>query len=346
MGAFLGLRVKEKGSDLNNLYRIHILAAAFCISFMVGCMSRESGVISLDLSAAIDNGSFSCQRGEYVVLTLASDRDTVSVVMHSDETGIYRYFADPEWLVPDNIYLLVSIRDSLDSLLGTNATWIRHSGRDIRSGVVLEWTGEREAGFTEVGFTVRMHNQEVLGFFKPERGDIVRVWVLAGNDSLSTDLYPDKLGLTWQGTIPISLNGTIPLHWKYQMVPGMPGIRLPSKGAERSKWRTTEIGLWRNVHDTPGVWFGDLQHVVRFVFDSSPELPWKPYIARLWSGTNEVLTPEFIRLPQGHYESAVSLNFLEKEWHWELIDEQGASIAGPEKLDLKPEGLVIMVNRN
>jgi len=177
----------------------------------------------------------------------------------------------------------------------------------------------------EVTFTVGVANQKVLGFFKPEEGDIL---VVTGDfckwDERGFPMKGNRNDEIFSVTIPVKYDPNQAIEYKYRILTNRKVI-LPNNGWEGVPNRALAIS--KDVTSTPYAEFSDLRRVARFIIiTKSLEKdgkfnPFKGDILQinLMLDGQENLSDALVFIEECQYETAVVFPLTVKDIKWQLI---------------------------
>lgn len=230
----------------------------------------------IDMSGEMESGYFNPDRGDRVFLAGSfNEWQTDALELHHLDSTTYgvaldNVFSSPVW---SDTVAFKFVLDSGDDRILPNNGWETLPNREMEVAElydnedIFEYNhplGSREEA--TVTFSVNMSNQQVLGFFKPEKGDQVIVtgdfldWDPHGLPLEPVDEYLYKL------TLPVSNTDGPALAYKYRILTNREAA-LPEDGWERTGSHRLE--LTEEQLATPEHYFGNMKRVGRFIVNAS-----------------------------------------------------------------------------
>lgn len=199
----------------------------------------------------------------------------------------------------------------------------------------------------QVTFTVDMRNQEVLGFFQPDKGDQV---VVSGSfTGWSPGGIPliDKSGDgVYRTTVPVSADPNQPVSYKFRMVPANHKI-LPDHGWESKANR--QIGHLRSDTVLTYTAFNNLRRVARFIIKADVWTksgifhPLKGDILQIkirFDGHTHLSNP-LIKVHSGSWETAMAIPLNSQETEWQVVENMNKSLTQWESASVGLNGTLI-----
>ncbi|HQE96095.1 MAG TPA: hypothetical protein PLW05_09285 [Candidatus Marinimicrobia bacterium] len=293
--------------------------------------------IRLDLSKEHDTGRFLPEKGDKVFINLDFANGEKSVLPLEDSDGDWIY----QILLNDIFKQSNEPVDTLKFVFFIKAgdhRYLPNGGEEsIPMRVILlndiydkkpvfifnETFDDRKEA--EVTFTVGVANQKVLGFFKPEEGDIL---VVSGDftkwDDRGIPMKGNYNNEIYSVTIPIKYSPDRAVEYRFKILPKRHVI-LPNDGWESGRRRNLEIN--KEVVRVPYTEFNDLRRVARFIIDtkllerSKKFNPLESDILQieLMLDGHESLSDALVFIEEYQYETAVVIPLTVKNIKWRLI---------------------------
>ena len=353
---------KRNRKDIHKvLLPIEILLFIFLLLAMIAVSScnntgGQRHFIRLDLSKEHDTGRFLPEKGDRVFLNIDfpsgeksvlnledTDGDWIYQVLLNDifkqsnepvdtlkfvffiETGDHRYIPNGgEEKIPSRVMLLNDIYDKKPVLI-FNETF------DDR----------KEA---EVTFTVGVANQKVLGFFKPEEGDII---VVSGDFTKWDDRgipmkgnYNDEI---YSVTVPVKYSADRAVEYRFKILPKRHVI-LPNEGWESGRRRNLQIN--KEIVRVPYAEFNDLRRVARFIIDTKSFKDFNPLEGdilqiELMLDGQESLSDALVFIDDYQYETAVVIPLTVKDVKWRLVKNINQGLTEWQLVEVGIKGKII-----
>lgn len=241
------------------------------------------------------------------------------------ETGDHRYIPNGgEEKIPSRVMLLNDIYDKKPVLI-FNETF------DDR----------KEA---EVTFTVGVANQKVLGFFKPEEGDII---VVSGDFTKWDDRgipmkgnYNDEI---YSVTVPVKYSADRAVEYRFKILPKRHVI-LPNEGWESGRRRNLQIN--KEIVRVPYAEFNDLRRVARFIIDTKSFKDFNPLKGdilqiELMLDGQESLSDALVFIDDYQYETAVVIPLTVKDVKWRLVKNINQGLTEWQLVEVGIKGKII-----
>ncbi len=334
-----------KGMTGMRTWIVSCLSACICL---IGCGDRSEPAVRVDMSAEHDDARFEPGMGEQVALiahpgafngwrgdTLwLSDEahDWIYAIPLDSLTRLARRRLTPEDSLAftfaiaraknDSARALVFAREPTIDRRATMATMTEESPV-FRFGKPYETIGT-----ATVSFAVGMNNQNVLGFFQPEKGDEV---IVSGPFSSQTAIpLKDANGDgTYETTTEVQYRPGEPIRYRYRIVSERQ-VALPNNGWEFRRWRSLSIKGERA--QMPYAAFANQRRLLRFIIDAEPLVedgrfhPENGDVLqiRLLMDETEQLTGALHSVGDMRYEIALKIPFSVRRVQWQLTKNLGA----------------------
>ncbi len=305
----------------------NILIQISLIIICLGCSGDQEVAILLDLAQEHDEGRFNPEAGDQVFIAGNFNEWQNNLHYLSDNNSDWVYEIKLT-NVPDTLSFKFGIQSSINKDLA-NRGWEVVPNRTITKEVlltdapVLEFnkSWKRDMGF-EIPFAVSMSNQQVLGFFDPDKDKVVVTGSFMEWDPLGIELQDDDNDLIYETTVPVSISNGNPEQYKYRIIKREASIGyLPNNG-----WEFVDDRLL--ISDEEQVdYFNDQKRIARFQISES-------YLRdslntsmkkgdmlqiRLTGSDFDFLSSEMIKTKEGCYEISVQIPMKMSEVRWYLV---------------------------
>jgi len=343
-----------------------------------GCNWQEGPALQVEMSAEHDSGRFLPGEGDR--LAIAGPFNDWSPGQHllKDSNG--------DWIYEISLSKLQSSSDSLRFKLVImpggqrsvpNGGWETLPNRTIARADLEQrrpvltynepWSPLQTA---EVTFRVGMANQQVLGFFDPEKGD--KVVVTGSFSSWNPDGYPlaDPDGdRVYTATLPVEYREGRPVEYKFRIRSGSAETRtmlaaggtgkksrerhiLPNEGWERISNRSIQIDS--AAVDLSFTAFNNQRRVARFLIDTKTWQQAGSFTpksgdilqVRLVLDGDSLLTDPLVRTDPHTFEQSVLVPLDIAEFRWQLVQDTQKTLTKMEKVSVPLRGRVITFNEN
>ena len=257
----------------------YILLLILLMALGFACNRKNSDVIRLDMSREHDAGRFKPEKGDHVIIAGNFNEwniESGSLDLHDPE-GDWVYTiplskiraSEPDSIHLDTLEFKFVIRTANNRYIPNNG-WetlpnrkMTLSDLEVKSPEIVYNQPWKQWPDHQVTFTVDMRNQEVLGFFKPDKGDQVVVsgsftgWSLGG-----VPLIDENGSGIYRVTILVSADPGQPVAYKFRMIPAARKA-LPDHGWESIDNR--QIGHLRSDTVLAYTAFNNLRRAARFI---------------------------------------------------------------------------------
>lgn len=330
------------------MYRImkNILIQISLIIICLGCSGDQEVAILLDLAQEHDEGRFNPEAGDQVFIAGNFNEWQNNLHYLSDNNSDWVYeikLAN----VPDTLSFKFGIQSSINKDLA-NRGWEVVPNRTITKEVlladspVLEFnkSWKRDMGF-EIPFAVSMSNQQVLGFFDPDKDKVVVTGSFMGWDPLGIELQDDDKDLIYETTVPVSIKNGNPEQYKYRIIKQeTPAGYLPNNG-----WEFVDDRLLISEEEQVD-YFNDQKRVARFELSKtylrdSLNISMKKgdiLQVRLMGSDLDYLTPEMILTKEDQYEVSVQVPISTSYLNWCLVMNMSPCLKNYKHININQSG--------
>ncbi|MEX0721256.1 MAG: hypothetical protein WD059_11350 [Balneolaceae bacterium] len=246
----------------------------YVLTLLSGCTgTAEEIAIRVDMSEQHDEGLFNPSAGDRLSLAGNMNNWEEGVIVFKDEDGDWIYEAivkDKSFERQDTLEFKF-VFTSKDNRELPNGGWESIPNRRIAiSDVVTEkpvFTYNRpwsKSETHEVEFAVLMSNQEVLGFFNPEKDKVVLTGSFMNWDPNGVEMEDRDGDTIYELILPVEINRNQPEYYKYRILKENEQSfgYLPNEGWEMIDNRSITERLQRSEIEVD--YFNDQMRVVRF----------------------------------------------------------------------------------
>jgi len=315
------------------------------------------------MSAEHDAGRFQPENGDHVSIAGNFNEwniDSESLDLHDPE-GDWVYTiplskkraSEPDSIHLDTLEFKFVIRTANNRYIPNNG-WetlpnrkMTLSDLEVKSPEIVYNQPWKQWPDHQVTFTVDMRNQEVLGFFKPDKGDQV---VVSGSfTGWSPGGIPliDKSGDgVYQAMIPVSSDPNQPVSYKFRMLPANHKI-LPDHGWESTANR--QIGHLHNDTVLAYTAFNNLRRVARFIIKADEWTknrtfqPMKGDIIQIkvrFDGRTHLSNP-LMKVHTGSWETAMAIPLNSQETEWQIVENMNKPLTQWQPVSVGLSGTLI-----
>jgi len=320
-----------------------------------GCSLQEGPALKVEMSGQHDSGRFLPGEGDRLAIAGPFNDWTPGQHLLEDPDG--------DWVYEIPLSKLQSSTDSLRFKLvimpggqrsAPNGGWETLPNRTIARADLVQrrpvltynepWSPLQTA---EVTFRVGMANQQVLGFFDPEKGD--KVVVTGSFSSWNPGGYPlaDPDGdRVYTATLPVAYREGRPVEYKYRIISSGNQQLLPNEGWESRSNRVLATKVPGDSLSTGFAAFNDHRRIARFMVDitrwcrNGDFRPERGDILQLVLSLDgeERIAASFDRVGPGRYETAVQIPLDASLVGWKLVKNVDQSLTEMQPIAVPLEG--------
>ena len=291
---------------------------------LTSCDKGENVILRIDLAREHDEGRFNPDAGDQVFIAgNFNDWQSQSVFL-TDTDGDWVYETTLSE-IPDTVSFKFGIQSSVNKDLA-NGGWEVVPNRSVVKEVLVSdapvfefnrsWKRNVEV---QIPFAVSMSNQQVLGFFDPDKDKVVVTGSFMGWDPIGITLKDEDKDLIYEATVPVSIKNGKPEQYKYRIAKNESSTGyLPNNG-----WEFLDDRLLISEEERVD-YFNNQKRIARFQIseaylqDSLNVTMKKGDILqiRLTGSDFDFLSSEMIETKEGKYETSVQISMNVSNFKW------------------------------
>ncbi len=303
---------------------------------LISCQQASDSVIRIDMSSQHDEGYFNPENGDKIAIAgFFNDwNPNTDFLKDSDGDWIYEFeLKEPA----DTLEFKFVIRSETNMDL-PNSGWELIPNRIIKSSVLTEQNPVFEfnlpwqaSSYEDIEFSVSLNNQEVLGFFDPEKDKVIVSGTFLDWDPEGIQLWDDDEDGVYEITMPVQMSSTKPHLFKYRIVKSSDfNGYVPNGGWEQLDDRVLD------KEDIQRTYFNNQKRIARFVISedwlkqtsSAGVKPNDMFQIRFHVGETSYFSDELVKTKTLDYETSVEIPMNIGTVRWEVVKNQSEALSG------------------